>query len=251
MNTWDDLEMELIKWSDQGVSATFWWRDDDAIDQTPALHRLYGYSRKYGVPLTLAVIPRDARLQLCTGSGVPGNLRLVQHGYAHVNHAPKSDKKSEFGLHRDLGMIINDVSSGLAILKKFPHFFPSFVPPWNRVDPDLYDDMLNSGIHGISTFGSRGNREPIPGLVQANTHVDIIDWHGTRGFAGVGLVCKQIIDHLVARRTKKCDFREPTGILTHHLVHDDECWRFLDVLFGKLGGHSAVRWLDGTEVFTA
>ena len=45
----------------------FWWRDDDASAPSPALERAVGLSRKYGIPLALAVIPQDATPQLFAG----------------------------------------------------------------------------------------------------------------------------------------------------------------------------------------
>ena len=100
MTTRDDLIAELDTWSDGGINATFWWRDDDAVEHTPALHRLFTQSGEHDIPLTLAVVPFGAHKELCTGTDSPRHLRLVQHGYAHINHAPYNEKKSEFGLHR-------------------------------------------------------------------------------------------------------------------------------------------------------
>jgi hypothetical protein len=251
VSIWNDLTTELDRWSDNGIRATFWWRDDDAVEHTPALHRLYSHSSEHGIPLTLAVIPHAANKNICTGDDRPQQLRLVQHGYAHINHAPDTEKKSEFGLHRETDDVIRDIRSGLSSIGKLPDFFAAFVPPWNRISATYYRCLVDAGVRGLSTFGARENRAPIPGLVQANTHADIVDWHGARGFVGTDYVCSQILNHLIARRAQTCDFEEPTGVLTHHLVHDDACWDFLDTLFGTLKGHSAVKWLNGAEVFTA
>lgn len=251
MSAWDDLTTELDRWSDRGSVATFWWRDDDAVHYTPALHRLYELSGEYNIPLTLAVIPRAAHEGLCAGDDRPEHLRLIQHGYAHINHAPDHEKKSEFGQHRQADAVADDLSSGFSRIKDFPQFIPAFVPPWNRIAPEHIQALVNSGLQGLSTFSPRQHREPVRGLIQANAHADIINWRGTRGFAGHDFVCSQISEHLIARRVQKCDFEEPTGILTHHLVHDDTCWDFLGTLFELLNGHTVVRWLDGSEVFAA
>ena len=42
MGEWSDLEAELEAWRCRGRRATFWWRDDDAVEATPALERLLG-----------------------------------------------------------------------------------------------------------------------------------------------------------------------------------------------------------------
>jgi hypothetical protein len=41
-DVWRRLEAELDRWGDAGRAATFWWRDDDASDATPALETLLG-----------------------------------------------------------------------------------------------------------------------------------------------------------------------------------------------------------------
>ena len=249
MSAWDDLNTELDMWSDLGATATMWWRDDAAVAHTPALHQLYTLSSNHRVPLTLAVIPNAAEAGLCTGPDTPEHLCIVQHGYAHQNHEPDGVKKSEFGSGRDKTVINDELAAGQATLSAFPGFFPAFVPPWNRVSPDFHQNFVDSSIVGLSTFGARQQRETVPGLIQVNTHADIVDWRGSRGFAGENHVCGQICNHLIARRSQKCDGSEPTGVLSHHLVHDDECWHFLDTLFSTLNEHSAVRWLNGAEVF--
>jgi hypothetical protein len=51
-------------------------------------------------PLALAVIPADAEPALNERiAGLPG-LAILQHGYAHQNHAPATEKKQELGPHR-------------------------------------------------------------------------------------------------------------------------------------------------------
>jgi hypothetical protein len=37
--------------------------------------------------------------------------------------------------------------------------------------------------------------------------------------------------------------------LTHHLVHDDAGWRFLERLFEATATHPAVRWLAAEAIF--
>ncbi len=44
---------------------------------------------------------------------------------------------------------------------------------------------------------------------------------------------------------------EPTGLLTHHLEHDEPCWAFIDRLLEETRGHPAVRWLSAEEIFAA
>ena len=74
-----------------------------------------------------------------------------------------------------------------------------------------------------------------------------MDWRGTRGFIGTRKVLADIVEHLAARREAMVDADEPTGILTHHLAHDEDCWRFMRMLFERTGGNPAVRWLDAGD----
>ncbi|HEX2591264.1 MAG TPA: hypothetical protein VHL34_07195 [Rhizomicrobium sp.] len=42
----------------------FWWRDDDAIAETPRLHQLMTLSETLGIPVGLAVIPDQLKKSL-------------------------------------------------------------------------------------------------------------------------------------------------------------------------------------------
>ena len=59
---WDALEAELDLWQSAGRTATFWWRDDDAIAWTPALERLLELAED--TPIAIAVIPGNAETGL-------------------------------------------------------------------------------------------------------------------------------------------------------------------------------------------
>ena len=57
---WTPLETELARWSAQGRTLPLWWRDDDAVAETPALRKLTELSERLGLPVHLAVIPAAA-----------------------------------------------------------------------------------------------------------------------------------------------------------------------------------------------
>src|SRR5262245_19543678 len=100
MSTWRDLQDEAARWAEAGRAADLWWRDDDAADTGPALDRLIALQRDSGVPLALAVVPARATPALADRlAGEPG-IAVVQHGYAHTNHAAAGAKKVELGLER-------------------------------------------------------------------------------------------------------------------------------------------------------
>jgi hypothetical protein len=86
--------------------------------------------------------------------------------------------------------------------------------------------LAGSGYAGISAFGRRKAVHPGPGLVQVNTHLDPIDWHGTRVLIDPG--------RLIAMTAEAIALDEPIGLLTHHLVHDEAVWRFCQAFLERL-----------------
>ena len=249
MDAWHDLDLELDHWAATGRTATFWWRDDDAVAPTPALERMIGIVERFAVPLLLAVIPEPSTDALRRRVESAPLVFAAQHGLRHKNNARPGDRASEFPHARTLSENVLDMTEGLKLLADFPHLLPIFVPPWNRIDARLFPGIASIGHRGVSTFGPRAMAEPLPGFTQANCHADIIAWKTTRGFVGVERVLDDIVAHLRARRTGAADSAEPTGLLTHHLVHDAPSWGFLDSLFAHVGRSPAIAWLDPRAVF--
>lgn len=251
MTVWDRFAAELDAWAAAGLVAEFWWRDDDAIDVTPTLERLLALRTDLDLPLALAVIPAPARPALSAAlRGQPG-IDILQHGYAHISHRPAGAKKAELGADRDLWDIARDLSDGRGrMLDLFEDDWLSvMVPPWNRIDPAVTALLPGLGFHGVTTFKARVADDKKANLITVNTHVDIIDWLGTRGFAGDDAVLSAAIDHLCAKRTGSADPAEATGILTHHLVHDDACWRFVEKFGHFTARNPAVVWRSASDLF--
>jgi len=94
---------------------------------------------------------------------------------------------------------------------------PVFVPPWNRMSHESASALSAQGYHVLSTHGARA-AQPTLGVTRLNTHIDPIDWRGTRsalpGQMLIDLAAAQLEAHPV----------EPLGLLTHHLVHDAKIW---------------------------
>jgi hypothetical protein len=182
--------------------------------------------------------------------GAGSDIAILQHGYRHVNHATGTDRKSELGSHRPLIEIIDQLKAGRLLLQSLlgDGVLPVLVPPWNRIDRRVVAGLPDIGFRGISGFQARLKRDAAPGLAQVNTHVDIIDWRGLRGFRGTEAVLNSLCDHLAARRTGAVDAAEPTGLLTHHMAHDDACWNFIETLLEKTS-FGANLWESATGIF--
>lgn len=257
MSTWRALEEELDAWADAGLGADFWWRDDDAVEPTPALDRLLDLSARHGAPLALAVIPARGAWALGERIAALDHVTPVQHGFAHRNHAPGNQKKAELGAHRAEAAMCEELARGRALMAALfgSKFLPVLVPPWNRIAPGLVGALPGLGLTGLSVYGPRGTAPPA-GLAQLNSHIDIMRWRAPRGFLGEAEALDMVRGHLLARRQDHAthaavDRSEPTGILTHHLAHDDAAWNFLERLLNLVTRHPAAKLADVREVFGA
>jgi len=251
MSGWDALDAELGHWQEAGRVATFWWRDDDAGRAMPALDRLLALAANYDVPLGLAAIPAALDDVAARRIAAEPLAAVLLHGWRHDNHARAGEKKSEFPASRGTDVMLGDLRHGLGVLHEAfgGGVLRVLVPPWNRLAPELIPLLPSIGLLGLSRYLARGAVEVAPRLRQANCHVDLIDWPGTRGFIGEKAALTLVCDHLVARRTGAVDAEEPTGILSHHLVHDEACWLFLDALLARLIRHSAARLVAPATLF--
>ena len=246
---WQDLAAEIAAWRDAGQTVEFWWRDDDATRPAPALTRLLRLASRSEVPLALAVVPEVA--QAAAFAEIRSEVSVIQHGVDHVNRAAPGEKKTEFPASEPVGCALGRLIRGRRKLESIAgdRFIPVLAPPWNRLSAGLIPHLAEAGFGGFSTFGVRKVTNPAPAVIAVNTHVDIVDWKGSRGFAGVDNVLAQAVRHLRARRVGGADAGEPTGWLTHHAVHDEDCWTFLESLFDVTRSMSGIRWRSAVELF--
>lgn len=221
---WDDLKKELDRFADMGSFVSLWWRDDDAIGDSSLLQKLFAYR----APLILAVIPALTQ----SGFAVPPGVKIAQHGYDHRNRASEGQKKSEFPEERSIAEMVEALERGREYLTATftDAFLPLFVPPWNRFQHPS-SVWQKSGLKKISTFKDYrkdpSKADPAFTDNQINTNIDLINWR-ERVFAGEEAVLEGLCAHLRAKRLNQCPMDEPTGFLTHHLVHDKATWSFLD-----------------------
>jgi len=250
---WAALAGELDRWAATGGKATLWWRDDDAVEETDALKRLLGIAAASGVPLTLAVIPAALDDSLPRALEGAPHVTPIQHGLAHVNHAPANEKKSEFGPGRTLREITRDIADGQRRMgAAFGSGAPRVLaPPWNRIDSRAVAALPDLGYTGLSTFGPRDEFETVPGLTWINTHLDIVDWRGGRGFVGERRALETTINFLSTQRQAGGNAGTPFGLLTHHLAQDDDGWSYIETFVATIVAHPAATWLAADEIFTS
>jgi hypothetical protein len=239
---WRALDEALARWRDTGRTPEFWWRDDDATAPTPALRHLITLSNACGVPVALAVVPLGAVPELFAAH----EAVVLMHGTDHRNRAAPGEKKTEFPGAEPEDQAIARLARARERLASLagPRFRPVLVPPWNRFKQTLIGRLPAAGLHGLSAYGPRAATHAAPRVAQVNTHVDIIDWHGGRGFVGDEAALRAIVQHL----SRQSD--EPAGVLTHHAVHDRPAWDFLEQLYERTRRGGA-HWVDAAELFPA
>ncbi|KIC24694.1 MULTISPECIES: polysaccharide deacetylase family protein [unclassified Leisingera] len=242
---WSNLDRELDHWQEAGMTLPLWWRDDDAMSHSAELERLAALSEDLDLPVHLAVIPHGATLDLARFIAENPSLIPIVHGWAHQNHAPAGEKKAEFGAHRPLEELLDDAERGLTALQKMfgSSLRPMFVPPWNRISPDLLTWLAGAGFTAVSTFTPRKAAKPASGLLRVNAHLDPVDWKGSRGLLPPEQLIKQVVRQLRDRRLGDADNAEPYGLLTHHQVHDEAIWSFISALAGRLLAGPGEAWI--------
>jgi hypothetical protein len=235
---WNDLMTELDQWVAESRIASFWWRDDDAVDVTPALERALSLSRRYQAPIHLSVIP--ACMLESFGNELDNDVRIsvLQHGYAHA--------RGELYGDRPLEQVAEELVKGREILSNAfgDQFVPVLVPPWNLIRGEYIPLIPQADLHALSADGQRPTRFAIPGVEILNTHSGPLDWeHGNPRFAGKEVPLQAIVEHLRARRIGSADPDEPTGFCTHHLRNDDSSWDFFERLLAETSVHRGARWI--------
>lgn len=239
---WQRLLDELDQWHDTGHVAEFWWRDDDAIDDSPSLQRLLDLSDRREIPILLAVIPNSARSALADVISRTEYVDIAQHGCNHENNAAVGEKKVELGGRQSDSEILEALKTAQSSLRDLfsGQVTDILVPPWNRIRETLIPHLPELGFFRLSRYRSKSEAD-VPNVSLIDTEIDIIDWRGSRGFLGEGEVISQMTNRLIERRDRRLS--GPMGILTHHLVHDDACWAFMERLGSVLGEHPAAIWL--------
>lgn len=244
----DGLIRHLDWFAERDLAVPIWWRDDDAIEPTPALERLLRIANTYEVEVALAVIPANATEALADRLSGERFASVLQHGYEHRNFQDKSrgEKAAEFGRRRDPDEAVALLARGHKRLADLfgTRFVPVMVPPWNRIAPRISARLAEAGLSGLSTFTQFHPRA----LVQVQTHVDMIKWKKERRFIGWHSAGLRFDYHLARRRTNPA---EPLGVLSHHLAQNDACFEFLERTFDILRAHPGARFARILELLDA
>lgn len=223
------------------MTATAWWRDDDAGPDHPRLARLLELAVATGRPVAVAAVPTwlepaaVARIRDCPLATV------LQHGIGHADYAPPGDKYLELGGTADRGWLRAAIVDGRKRLEDAfaERFLAVMVPPWNRIDDDVTAMLPELGFFGLSRFAGQVLAGP-PRRV--DSHLDGIDWDETRQ-------PKPRAELVAAFTAGLAEGPDPFGLLTHHRVVHDAGWDDLDHLLRLGHDGAAVHWAAAAEVF--
>ena len=221
---------------------TFWWRDDDAGRDHLRLRRLLALARARDLPLALAVVPAWLEPAVVEAILDTPKATVLQHGIAHADHARPGEKKIELGGTAAADALEPGLVAGRERLaRQFgERFLPVLVPPWNRIDAGLAARLPALGFTGLSRYGEP---RPPPGLREVNAQVDLVLWHEGRR--------PMTLEETVAALARSLDPppSSPLGVMTHHLVMDDEALLALDRALAVLQDHPKARLSGGRELF--
>lgn len=235
------LRLELARWRQAGRRPLFWWRDDDAQADTPFLRRLLSLSRHHAAPLTLAVIPPADVAGLATLLATAPLTTIAQHGITHRDIAGPGEPRSEVPRVIGLDMLAGEIGRAAAALDGLPNRLPVFVPAWNRLTPALAAAVARAGFAGLS--GHERHQPECAPLSRIDVHLDLLRWGAAPRFRGSLRFTLRLLRLLRERRHER-RWDAPIGLLTHHLMHDEAAWLFLDQLLGDLRPRATFAALD-------
>lgn len=211
---WHELKTFLQM---QSAVPQIWWRDDDATEDSKALHNYL--QALPDTPILLAVIADNYNASLVARIKTEEQIKIAQHGFRHVNHASYDEKKCEYPKSRPVAEVKHELQTGKAKLQKDfgKQFLSVFVPPWNRIDDKFLPYLIESGFKGISMF--KGTNQTYP-IKRIDSQIDIINWKQNKKFIGTDNFINALIDEIKAGS-------QIIGILTHHKIHDKAVQSFL------------------------
>lgn len=223
----------------------FWWRDDDAGRPDPRLDELLELADALAAPLCLAVVPAWLGEEVRRAILAHPQVAVLQHGWAHEDHASPGERRIELGGRVEpAGLAARLVQGRERLEAAFDRrFLPVMVPPWNRMAPAVGALLPECGFAGVSLWRGTALR-PFPGnLRRVDTHLDLVDWRGGRKMRPLGALAEE----LAAQVREGPD--GPLGLLSHHLVMEQEAFSALRDLLDLLRAHPQARLLGAGELF--
>lgn len=260
-DVWGAARHELDCWTDSGLTAKLWVRDDDAFETSENLERLRDFATRHNIRIGLAVIPGKILPSLTDFLG--NNMQQFYpmcHGWKHVNHN-RGNRPGEFGPDRPFSNMIMDAQSALSLFSgHFGALKAIFVPPFNRVTPAMVKALPNIGFFGVSLMPNYLERKMLQlgsrltwsrviklpdfsGSPRIDVHLDMINWK-TRTARETKTIVNHLVRQLHGRRLGLLAADTPIGLLTHHLAHNERIWRTCDEAVEVLQSHKAVEFID-------
>jgi len=210
----------------------YFFRDDDAGWGDAALEALLDVFETHALPLDLAAIPLAltrrtvATITTRLASG-RNDVRVHQHGLAHVNHEPEG-RKCEFGVSRPPELQHADIAHGRDVLADHLESVPAvFTPPWNRCAPWTAEVLVDLGFAVLSRDVSAG-RAAVPALLELPITVD---WLARRNKVPVDRPGRG------ALLAEMASGPGPVGVMLHHEVMSDQDRRDLGALLALVSAH--------------
>lgn len=239
------LRAELACWAAAGRRPSLWWRDDDAVRDEPQLRRLLDLSRSAQVPVALAVIPQALEPSLPRLLERERGVSVLQHGSDHLNDG-WPDRPTQFAPDRPVEEVAAVIRAGAEALAALPGRLPIYVPPWNRLEDNVLAALPLAGVRGVSVFGEYASRTS--GLVRCDSHVDVLRWRVQPRFGGAWRGLGRL-RRALARRRLSGRWDDPVGLLTHHQVHDEAAWAFLERLLRSDLLRRRAQWRSAEALF--
>jgi peptidoglycan/xylan/chitin deacetylase (PgdA/CDA1 family) len=223
MSPFAAVEGELQLWREQGLTPRFWLRDDDAARPSAELDKLIAVVREFDVPLLLAIIPMQVDARLAERLRPEPLVTPCVHGYAHQRHNAEPAPALELGGGRSTEEVLAELREGRDRLRQLfgDRLSGILVPPWNRIAPEVAARIHECGFTGLSTNSWHVNGTVLPEL---NTQIDIIDWANGRKGHSLEWAAGELLRRLRQARERG---GASLGVLTHHLVLDEQGWRTL------------------------
>jgi peptidoglycan/xylan/chitin deacetylase (PgdA/CDA1 family) len=228
---WSELQQQLA--TVKAVKVFF--RDDDVDEDEPTLRRLLEVFAQKNAPVILGVIPAKLTNE-CINllSQFASSIEIVQHGWQHVNHE-LTGRKCEFGDSRSFNEQLADIARGQTRMNEAfgNHWFPAFIPPWNRCTANTHQALDQLGFRVLSKL-----RKDAPltsfSFREISVTLDLFAWKN-----GATLKPQEELLQAIAEQLSQ---PQPIGIMLHHKVMNEEAFLFLEYLLDVLQQSSNIRF---------